>query len=263
VITTYATAGTFTWTCPPGVITAFVQCWGGGGGGLSEGLGDGSDGGAGGEYAAEPSLAVTPGNAYTVVVGAAGTAGHNVAGGNGGNTTFNSSGVVANGGQGGTGLNQPSGVAVGGHGSGNSVHYSGGNGGYGQFTSGTGGGGGGSGGTASAGNAGAPGSGALSGAGTSGGAVAVTGGGPGGGGGQGAGAAGSAPVSGPGGGGGGGYSLGSNGGPGFAGQVTITTLAVASATALDYVPSLATARWPLVSETGERRGNGCHGGDLR
>lgn len=200
---TYTTAGTFTWIAPAGVSSISVECWAGGGGGG----GGGGDGGGGGEYAAELSNTCTPGNSYTVVVGAGGTFNNN-----GNNSSFTGTGattVTAN--KGLTGSVNP---GAGGTGSTNSTHHDGGAGASNGTTGG--GGGGGSGGTASTGNAGTAGSGSSGGAG----AVAVTGGGPGGNGGN-NGVVGSAPASGPGGGGGGGGG-GQNGGSGFAGQVVIT-----------------------------------------
>ena len=54
-----------TWTCPAGVTTVKVECWGGGGnGGTSLNL----SGGTGGDYARKNSFSVTPGNNYTVHV---------------------------------------------------------------------------------------------------------------------------------------------------------------------------------------------------
>lgn len=118
-----------TWTCPAGVSTAQVECWGAGGGGGGGTTTNGGGGGGGGEYAAEPSYAVIPGNVYTYAVGREGQGGvaAGTGGWSGGTTIFDTTanGVVANGGMGGDG---PTNVN-GGSGSANSVHLSGGNGG--------------------------------------------------------------------------------------------------------------------------------------
>lgn len=99
-LVTKSTSGTTTWTCPTGVTSAIVRCWGGGasGGGISTDnvIGRGG-GGAGGQYA-EKLVSVTPGTNYTCVVAATRTA---VAGGDGQNgydTTFGGTLVVAKGG---------------------------------------------------------------------------------------------------------------------------------------------------------------------
>jgi hypothetical protein len=154
---------------------------GGGGGGApnsAPGSGNGADGqvritystgggGGGGEYAAELSGTCTPGNVYTVTIGAAGAAGAA-----GGNTTFSGTGtttVTAHGGSS-SGSGQPGGA--GGTGSTNSTKHPGGSGGASGGTANPAGGGGGSGGSGATGNAG--------GAGPTGvGGTAVAGGGPG------------------------------------------------------------------------------------
>jgi hypothetical protein len=191
---TYTTPGTYTWTCPSGVSSVQVRCWGGGEGGSNGALSPGQ-GGVGGGYSINTSVAVTPGIGYPVTVGAGGTNSGSL---NGGNSEFagNSATVAGYGGN----------VA-------GTNTYNGGSGGA-SGTS-TGGGGGSSGGTGSNGNAGA--------AGNSGGAggAAVTGGGAGG-----AGSSTSANGingSSPGGGGGGSSGVGgSQGGVGGSGQVIIT-----------------------------------------
>jgi len=67
----YSTPGTYSWTAPAGVTTAYVFVWGGGGnGGYSDT--EVCAGGGGGEFAGHFAYAVTPGNSYTVVVGANG-----------------------------------------------------------------------------------------------------------------------------------------------------------------------------------------------
>lgn len=95
--TTYTADGTYTWTCPEGVTSVQVECWGAGGGGGRGGIyaGQGGDGGGGGAYSKKNSVTVVPGTGYTVVVGNGGfsdTAG--------GDTYFkNTSTVLAKGGQ--------------------------------------------------------------------------------------------------------------------------------------------------------------------
>jgi len=201
----FLAAGTYSWIAS--TTTVNCKCIGGGGGGTkgSEGNGGGT-GGGGGEFAQESTLAVTPGQLYTVVVGAGGSPGvWNVGGGAGTGSSFagDSVTVAADFGNGG-GANGNTGGA-GGSGSTNTTHHSGGAGGNdsGNFNSGAGGGG--SGGTSSAGNAGAN---AGTGAPGAGGA-AVTGGGGGGTGGDNGPSDGN-PGNDPGGGGGGGWANNSN-----------------------------------------------------
>jgi hypothetical protein len=71
----FTTPGTYTWTCPANVFFVSVVCVGGGAGGAVgynyNGLPCG--GGGGGALAWANEIPVTPGNTYTVVVGAAGT----------------------------------------------------------------------------------------------------------------------------------------------------------------------------------------------
>jgi hypothetical protein len=93
-----------TWTCPAGVTSVDVECVGGGGGGRGGTLATQQAGGGGGAYARNASVAVTPGNNYTITVGAGGTAGASGggSGGDGGDTSFGTTTVVADGGKGGT-----------------------------------------------------------------------------------------------------------------------------------------------------------------
>ena len=116
----FTTAGTFTWTCPEGVKTVYVTGYGGTGGGGGGGAGKDSfwrygrsgRGGSGGGVgpAIRCSVPVTPGETYTIVVGAAGKAGSagkepekaGSNGGNGGDTKFGSA-VTIPGGYGGKG----------------------------------------------------------------------------------------------------------------------------------------------------------------
>lgn len=214
VATVTHTSGSGTIPVPAGVTTAKAECWGGGGGGGTQGN-FGAAGAGGGEYAAEPNLAVTTaGVAY--VVGAGGTGG--VTGGSpstsGGNSTLagTSVTVTANGGIKGT-VATP---GAGGSGSANTTHFNGGAGGSPTAGNYGGGGGGGSGGPAAAGNAGHQAVGiAYGGAG----GVAVAGGGGGGAGGNNFnnGGGGGAP-----GGGGGGAGATASGGNGGSGRVRLT-----------------------------------------
>ncbi len=136
----YQTAGTSTWTVPAGVFRIQVELWGGGGGG---GYGDsrtvpttqhGGGGGAGGGVIA--LVSVTPGDAWTVVVGAGGTGGvgpGNADGGNGAASTFTRGGVSfsASGGLKGSGGAGGGVGGSGGLGSGGNVNLSGGSAGSG------------------------------------------------------------------------------------------------------------------------------------
>jgi hypothetical protein len=137
-LTEFSAAGTFTWTCPSGITVARVTCCGGGGGGGGGGgTAGGGGGGAGGQ--ATSFVALTPGNSYTVVVGASGAAGSN--GATGGNSSFNTSSVTANGGVG--GLNYASGGTGGAGGSASGQEaFTGGTGGTGNASTRLGGNGG-------------------------------------------------------------------------------------------------------------------------
>ncbi len=103
--TTFTTSGT--WTCPAGVTSVTVECWGGGGGGgfgrSTKGAAGG--GGGGGAYASSV-ITVTPGNNYTMTIGASGTGGaaSGTAGTNGGVTSFGVTTVIAAGGIFGAGI---------------------------------------------------------------------------------------------------------------------------------------------------------------
>ena len=61
--------GTFSWTAPAGVTSVCVVCIGGGGGG---GTSASYQAGGGGGTAYKNNIPVTPGQSYTVVVGAGG-----------------------------------------------------------------------------------------------------------------------------------------------------------------------------------------------
>lgn len=56
-----------TWLCPPGVTAVLVECWGGGGNGMSSAFpSQTSPGGGGGAYSRKAGIPVTPGNSYAV-----------------------------------------------------------------------------------------------------------------------------------------------------------------------------------------------------
>jgi hypothetical protein len=164
---TYSTAGVYNWTCPAGVTSLSVACWGGGGGGGFGGTaaGSGGDGGGGGAYSIK-TVTVTPGTTYVITVGAGGASDTE-----GGDSWFGSTvTVLAKGGQygqhdGGSGPAGAGGAAASGVGD---TKYSGGDGG-GRADNG-GGGGAGSAGTGANGNNGSAASGDSGGA--AGGAVA-------------------------------------------------------------------------------------------
>lgn len=180
---TFATNGVYLWTCPTGITSGRIQCWGAGAGAGGGTTTQGGESGGGGEYAEEPTYQLVPGAVYQIYVGAGGQGGET---GNlgyaGGLTSFGpaltttpgitvlASGGIAgafpDGGQGGTG-------------SVNTIHFNGGNGAAASGQTG-GNGGGSSGGPASQGN---PGNQSANSTGASGGA-AVAGGGAGGAGGN-------------------------------------------------------------------------------
>lgn len=190
-------AGSYTWTCPAGITSVTVECWGGGAGGGGGTSGQGGEGGGGGAYGAEPAYAVTPGTVYTYVVGNAGTGGITGHAGNSGGSSFFDpaapSGVYAAGGLAGSGFAGGAGGAAGsstvafagGSGSGDGSQSTGGCGGgssAGPAADGNDGAGSSIGATGTAGGAGATDSGA-GGAGGNNGLNGVSGGTPGGGGG--------------------------------------------------------------------------------
>ena len=211
----YTAPGTYTgsgtgWLCPAGVFQVLAECWAAGGGGGSGSASGNGTGGSGGEYR-NGLVPVTPGNYYTLVVGAGGAGGTSSGNGsNGGLSSFTGDSgqqVLANPGRGGYGNSNSPGPAGGSGGTG-TTGYSGGQGGNADpYT----GGGGSSAGPSGYGNTG----------GSPYGAVAPNQGGNGGngsGGGNGVGQPGSAP----GGGGGGTWNGAYAGGQGGAGQVRIT-----------------------------------------
>ena len=75
--TSFSTVGTTSWTAPAGVtsIKYLVVAGGGGGGSATTGVNMGGGGGAGGLL--QGTLAVTPGNSYTVTIGSGGAANTN------------------------------------------------------------------------------------------------------------------------------------------------------------------------------------------
>lgn len=149
----FNTPGTFQWVATTSTVVATVV---GAGGGGDNGFNQCA--GGGGELAQEASLAVTPGNSYTVVVGAGGpggalqsTFGSALNGTAGGSSSITGDAVTVTGNGGGGGGTSTGGT--GGTGSANTVHHNGGAGG--AFNTGAGGSGGGSsGGTLANGNVG-------------------------------------------------------------------------------------------------------------
>lgn len=137
----YTTAGSYSWIAPAGYTAMNVIVIGGGGsGGMG---GGGTAGGGGGGYAKSVNVPVTPGNSYTVLVGAGGNEGSTwYIGTNGGTSQFNST-ITATGG---TGAGNNNYRVSGGVGSGgNSLNLTGGYGGAATEAGGngpTGGGGG-------------------------------------------------------------------------------------------------------------------------
>ncbi|MGC4040240.1 MAG: fibronectin type III domain-containing protein [Flavobacterium sp.] len=145
---TYNTAGTSSFTIPAGITCVKVDAIGGGAGGSTRTSNSGGAGGGGGGAFASGTVSVVSGNSYTVVVGAGGATNAN-----GGDSTFNSTSVVAEGGFAGASNTQTanSGGTVAGS-TGNIARYKGGDGGAGGTTN-SGAGGGGAGTTGAGGNA--------------------------------------------------------------------------------------------------------------
>ncbi|MDR3634356.1 MAG: carboxypeptidase-like regulatory domain-containing protein [Isosphaeraceae bacterium] len=85
----FTTPGDTTWTCPAGVTSVQVECWGGGGAGSSL-AGGGAGGGA---YARGNAVPVTPGTVYAVHVGSGGS-GAGTGGQAGDGSYFNTVGTV-------------------------------------------------------------------------------------------------------------------------------------------------------------------------
>lgn len=199
---------TSSWVCPANVNLVLAECVGGGAGAGW----DGGGGGGGGAYAAK-SIAVTPGNSYTVTIGSGGGGGSGGDGTDGGETWFVSDATVkAVGGS--KGLASGGGGGNGGS-AGSCIGDTTRSGGAGAAGGAGGGGGGGAAGTAAGGG---------SGSGVTGGSGSSPGGNGGGGSFGGTGSSGSAY-----GGGGGGGALLSDGGAGFPGLVRLTYTAVTAA----------------------------------
>ncbi len=242
---THAATETFnsstTWVAPVGVTSVQVEAWGAGAGaynGVSNRAGccqAGRAGGGGGAYSKKNTVSVTPGNSYTVTVGAGGAGGASPA--NGGDTYFiDNTTVLA---KGGVKANTPEPVFGGAGGSSASgvgdTKFSGGAGGDGADVSpgtASGAGGGSSAGTASN---GVKGGNATAGTTPGSGATAPSGGGNGGTGSSGAGGA--SAGSAPGGGGGGGgatTTTAGNGAAGAAGRIVLTYTQTFSITGTVY-----------------------------
>lgn len=138
----FTTVGSDTWTCPIGVTSIKVECWGGGGGGdVGAGATHGG-GGAGGMYARVDAFTVIPTNSYSLYVGLGGDVSKV-----GEDSTFNTSTCIAKGGAPASGS---TGGGSGPSGTGDQT-YRGGTGATGTFL-GSGGGGGGGGDTAAGSN---------------------------------------------------------------------------------------------------------------
>lgn len=146
-VVTYATSSYHSWTAPAGVTKIDVAAWGGGGGG---GVISTSGGGGGGAGAfASSTITVTPGQSYTIFVGAGGA---EDTAGRAGTSSFATTTVAAQGGSGTTDATAgAAGLAASSIGM---VKNNGGAGGTGNTTGDVGGGGGGAGGFNGAGVAG-------------------------------------------------------------------------------------------------------------
>ncbi|MBA4241337.1 MAG: hypothetical protein C0448_11460 [Sphingobacteriaceae bacterium] len=158
-VQTFSATGLQNWTCPAGITSVTVECWGAGGGsgGVANVLNAASGGGGGGAYA-KSVVSVTPGNTYTIYVGVGGAGGSNsgTSGANGGASSFNTNIVFAEGGFGGGGSLSSTSLGAGGNGGGaatsiGSVKFGGGMGAAGILNL-SGGGGGSSAGNSTVGN---------------------------------------------------------------------------------------------------------------
>lgn len=123
----FTTAGTRAWVAPADVWIVDVTVRGGGAGaGGGDGGGTAGGGGGAGGYSRKVGYAVTPGTAYTLVVGAAGPGGAlNNSGTAGGQSHFNSA-IIANGGSGGVHGGSTGAGGAGGTASGGDVNTTGG-----------------------------------------------------------------------------------------------------------------------------------------
>lgn len=136
VVETFTTSGSGNWTCPAGVTSIYVECWGGGGdGGYVDDNEEyaGGGGGGGGAYAAG-YVSVTPGNEYAYYVGV-NTGVYYGAARDGKSSSFNTNSIIAVGGKGGAKVSHEYSGTLGAGGAGGSaanctgtVKYSGGNG---------------------------------------------------------------------------------------------------------------------------------------
>jgi hypothetical protein len=141
-IVTQSSNGNYTWTCPTGVTSAMIECWGAGAGGGGGGASEGGGGGGGGAYSQEALYVTVPGTVYDYTVGNGGAGGPSGVGGtDGGDSFFDNAGVgvYAHGGDAGSSFNG----GAGGDGTSNSISTVGGTGGGdgSQSTGGCGGGG--------------------------------------------------------------------------------------------------------------------------
>ena len=171
----FTTTGTQNWTVPVGIYEISAVCVGagGGGGGGESGRDEGVSGGAGGGLA-YGTIAVTPGEILTIVVGAGGNGGASQSSGSAGGASTISRGatVLLSGGGGGAGQERSTATVTGGASTGTARTGGGAGGNSGGNSTDTGSGGGGAGGYSAAGGAG----------GTTGAGSSSTGGGGGGGG---------------------------------------------------------------------------------
>lgn len=123
----FTSSGTF--SVPAGVTDVVVEVWGGGGGGAGPNTSSvmANGGGGAGGYAMKRVTGLIPGGTVAVTVGAGGTAqsGVNVAGNNGGSSSFGAH-CSATGGVGGIAGTWPNQDAPGGAGSGGDINLSGG-----------------------------------------------------------------------------------------------------------------------------------------
>ena len=103
----FTSPGAQSWTCPIGVNSVIIECWGAGGGGSSSpAAGNLKGGGGGGGAYARSIITVVPGQTYNLYVG------RGILESDGENSTFNNNTVVAAGGKKGTiGANGNNGIA--------------------------------------------------------------------------------------------------------------------------------------------------------
>ena len=104
----YISPGTYSWVCPPNVTSVCVVAVGGGGAGGPDGSGTAGGAAGGGGLGWKNNISVTPGQSYTVVVGAVGVGGTKD---DGGDSYFINTSTVA--GLGGKGTDMTSGQGIG------------------------------------------------------------------------------------------------------------------------------------------------------